>query len=534
VNQRSQDNTSWQREIAARLQIGTTDSVGELLSRQAATHGDRVAVSMFEQGTELTYRELDLQVSRLADGFREIGVSPQERVAIFLPNRIEYPVIWLALARLGAVAVPINARYTPQEVKGIVRDTEPSHIVLDGSRTVPEGIPQDRVVWVGEPPGAGGHSWEELIEAGSPDFAPDRPVTSGDLASIQYTSGTTGLPKGCMQSHRFWLMTGFSLAFQEDRPPFRSALGEAPFFYFDGIAWLMAMLSCGGTLYQAERYSSSRFLERVRITGAETAYLPRKWGGPDPADNEHSLEMLTGFVLTPAVVDEVETRFGTTVREAFVMTEIGVCMRVPLANTDREAIGTCGRLVSTYEVKIVGTDGNEVPRGQTGELWVRGPGVIDGYWRRPDANAETFVDGWFRTGDLFLQEPSGYYRMAGRLKEMIKRSGENISAHEVEEVIHQYPGVAAVAVIPVPDDYRDEEVKAIVELRHGVDKAGFDPAAVRAHCERYLAGFKCPRFISIVDDLPYIRDQKVDKMALLEGADLRTGSWDHLTGDWIE
>lgn len=525
------DDPSWRQELAAEFGVDVAESVGDLLSRQAAAHPDRVAVSMFEQGTQLTYGELDRQVSRLADGFWSIGVSPGSRVAIMLPNRIEYPVTWLALARMGAVAVPVNPRYTPSEVGRIVEDVEPSHIVLEGSRALPPGVPH--AVWVGEPSDSGGHLWSELLEGGSPDFAPDRPVKRNDLLTIQYTSGSTGLPKGCMQPHRFWLIAGLTMACQKDRPPFRSALGEAPFFYFDGLAWLMAMLSCGGTLYQVERYSSSRFLERVRVTGAETAYLPRSWDAPSPADKDHALKMLTGFVLTPALVDEVEARFGTTVREAFGMTEIGACMRVPLADTRREAIGTCGILIPTYQVRIVGTDGHDVPQGQIGELWVRGPGVIDGYWRRPDTNAEAFVGGWFRTGDLFRQEASGYYCIVGRIKEMIKRSGENVSAHEVEEVIRQYPGVADVAVIPVPDDYRDEEVKAIVALRHDVEGVRFDPAAVRAHCEQHLAAFKCPRFISVVGELPYIRDQKIDKRALLEVDDPRSGCWDFTTGDWI-
>ena len=534
MTSQSWQDHAWKQEIASSAGMQGANSVGELLARQAAAFGDRIALSMVEHEDTLTYRQLDDQVSKLASGLQKLGVAAQDRVAVCLPNRIEYPVTWLALARMGAVAVPVNTAYTPGETESILRDTGTRYLILDSSQDGPPGIPPNNIVWVGKSSLTEGHSWEQLVAAGDSFFTPEREVISDDLLTIQYTSGTTGMPKGCMQPHRFWLITGFTHpANQRDRPPFQSALGEAPFFYFDGLAMLMAMLTCGGTLYQADRYSSSKFFARVRATGAETAYLPRVWGEPDPFDRDHALKMFTGFGLTPEIVDEVESRFGATVREAYGMTEIGACMQVYLKDGNRAAIGTCGELSPTYEARIVDASGRNVETGGTGELWVRGPGVIDGYWNRPEANATTFVDGWFRTGDLFVQEDSGYYRITGRIKEMIKRSGENISAHEVEGVLMRYPGVAGVAVIPVPDSYRDEEVKAVLKVRPGVDMDAIDPADIRAFCELHLASFKCPRFISVVPDLPYIRDVKVDKMSLRNVDDPRAGCWDATIGAWI-
>lgn len=532
---------TWIQEQKSRFEREAPESMGELLAQSAHRYGEQIAVDFFEQGEKLSYQELDRQVSQLANGLREIGVKYKSHVAVMLPNRIEFAVTWLTLARMGAVMVPVNPAYASYDLDYTLNDAEVDFLVLEASgvKTLdamgeyPKGLTKDNLVFVGEAPGDCGYSWKELVEDGSAEFTSDTRVRRSDLLNIQYTSGTTGFPKGCIQTHGFWVTCGFNVAYWKGFPPVTSILCEAPFFYFDALWMFAGMLAKGGTLYVAERYSSSKFWDRLRSTQAELAYLPIFSADPDPGEDEHSVKMFMGFGLNPALVKEVEMRFGATAREGYGMTEIGLCLLTPVSIADDSALGTCGLPLPFYELKILDSGGNDVPQGQMGELWVRCKDIINGYWNRPETNAESFVDGWFRTGDIFVKEQGGYYRIVGRIKEMIRRSGENIAANEVEHVISQFPGVERVAVIPVPDGYRGEEVKAIIELRTDVDRGSFGPADLRRHCERHLAAFKCPRFISLIDELPLLESGKIDKARLTASEDQRTGSWDCTTGDWI-
>jgi acyl-CoA synthetase (AMP-forming)/AMP-acid ligase II len=542
MNEQARSTMNWIQEQRSRFEREAPESMGELLSQSAQKYGEQIAVDFFDQGKKLSYRELDRQVSQLANGLRKIGVKYKSHVAVILPNRIEVAVTWLTLARMGAVMVPVNPAYTPYELEFTLNDAEVDFVVLEASglkkldamEKYPKSLTKDNLVFVGEAPGDCGCSWKELMQDGSVEFTPDTQIRRSDLLNIQYTSGTTGFPKGCMQTQGFWLTCGYNVAYWKGFPPVKSILGEAPFFYFDALWMFAGMLVKGGVLYQAERYSSSRFWDRLRITQAELAYLPISFDDPHPGEKEHNVKMFMGFGLNPALVKEVEMRFGATAREGYGMTEIGICLMTPMSITDESAFGTCGIPLPFYELRIVDSDGNDVPQGQKGELWVRCNDIINGYWNRPETNTECFVDGWFRTGDIFVKEQGGYYRIVGRIKEMIKRSGENISAHEVELVIRQFDGVEDVAVIPVPDDYRGEEVKAIIKLRDDFDKSQFDPAELRAHCEKHLAAFKCPRFIRLMDEFPLLGSGKIDKAQLTAPEDLRTDSWDNTIGDWIQ
>jgi len=519
MDEQFQSYLEWIQEHENRFEREAPESMGELLSQSAQKYGDQIAVNFFEQGKKLSYRELDKQASQLANGLRKIGVKYKSHVAVMLPNRIEFIVTWLTLARMGAVMVPVNPSYTPYELEYTLNDAGVSFLVLeasslkqlDSAEKLPIGLLKGNLVFVGEAPGDRGYSWNELMEDSSSDFTLDTQVSRNDLLNIQYTSGTTGFPKGCLQTHSFWLMCGFNVAYWKALPPVMSILGEAPLFYFDALWMFVSMLYKGGVLYQAERYSSSKFWDRLRITQAELAYLPIITNEPHPGEKDHNVRMFFGFGLNTAEVRQVEMRFGATTREGYGMTEIGICLMIPISITDESAFGTCGLPLPFYELRIVDVDGSDVPQGQSGELWVQSDGIIKGYWNKPEINAECFVDGWFRTGDIFMKEPGGYYRIVGRIKEMIKRSGENIAANEVEHVIRQFHGV----------DNDD------------VDKSNFDPAELRAHCEKHLARFKCPRFISLIDDFPYLASGKIAKTQLTASGDLRTGSWDNTIGDWI-
>jgi acyl-CoA synthetase (AMP-forming)/AMP-acid ligase II len=194
---------------------------------------------------------------------------------------------------------------------------------------------------------------------------------------------------------------------------------------------------------------------------------------------------------------------------------------------------TCGVPAPFRETRIVGEDGRECPVGEAGELQVRGRSILLGYYKRPDANADSFDGDWFRTGDLFTVDEDGYYSIVGRIKDMVRRSSENISAREVEAVLHELPEVEEAAVVPVPDPLRKEEVKAYIKLKPGVDRKGFSLDALFEHCRKNLAAFKVPRYVAFIDEYPRTPSDKIAKSKLIAATDdLRKDSFDRVDATW--
>ena len=535
-------DATWRQKRAQEFEHQMPASVGALLAEAAQRFGENLAINFFERGQQLSFRELDNRVSELASGFREIGVLPKMHVGVMLSNTIDFPVAWLAFARMGAVMVPINPAYTATELDFLINDADVQFLVLEQDvlsvvrqmKKRPECLTDDRLVFVGPSPTGLGHLMDELIANGSADFVPDAVVEQSSLMEIQYTSGTTGFPKGCMQSHRFWMLCGFNHEFNPDVYDTGAIISDAPFFYLDS-QWMVMRTLCQGTpFYQSEKMSRKKYNQRLVATNVELAFTPTLLPDePHPMEREHNVRVFRTTGMSRTRILEVERRYGARVREGFGMTEIGLALRVPFHNDDDSVLGTCGFPLPLYDVKVMDAEGIEAPVNTPGELWVRSPGMMDGYWNNPRANAESIVDGWFRTGDIFVRQESGCFKFVGRIKEMIKRSGENISAAEVESVIRQYPGVENVAVVPVPDKLRSEEVKAVIKPRDDVDPALLDPVALRAHCEVHLAKFKCPRFIEWTHEFSYTPSGKIIKRALLEKEDLSIGCWDQTLGQWV-
>ena len=527
----------WRQEREKAFLEASPQSLGELLSQAAERYGDAVAIDLFERGQRISYAAWDDQASRLANGFRGIGIRQGMHVGVVLPNIMAFPVTWMALARMGAVMVPINPRYTPTELHYVIENAEISHLVLepqtlekiDRIRDDTPGFDLDSLIVVGgEAPAGNGYAWQALLDGGASDFTPEKPVRRSDLASIQYTSGTTGFPKGCMQPHRYWLLCGFNQCVPPEIFSTGAILGEAPFFYLDALLMTARSLSHGATLHQAERMSISKQHDRLTGTGAEMAFAPVLSDEPTAEERRHDIKLFICVNGPRNVVEQTEERYGAPVRELYGMTEIGIALGVPykLDDEDDAIIGTCGIPYPHYDAKIVDDQGHTCPAATPGELWVKGIGIMDGYWNNAEANAKSFVDGWFRTGDIFEKTPEGYFRYVGRIKDMIKRSGENISAVEVEAVIGQFPGIDEVAVIPVPHALRGEEVKAILTLRDGAAPDRFDYEGLHRHCEAHLAPFKIPRYVAITDAFDHTPSQKIIKTALIKD-DTLTGNWDY-------
>lgn len=519
------------------------ESLAHLLRRRAAARPTQELLRFGERS--LTCAEVEDCAGRLANVLRAQGVAHGDRVGVMLPNGVDFPVAWLAIATLGAVMVPLNVQYLARELAYTLGDSGASCVLVDPSLAAPlreaaTSLPELRTVLEVPPGSATGRGDGALAAAvrAAPATASLDGVSSGDLLNIQYTSGTTGAPKGCMLTHEYWLRLAVRSAEFARLSADDVVLTAQPFYYMDP-QWNVAMcLLAGCPLVILPRFSASTFWASVKATGTTFFYVLGTMPvfllkqPPDPAvERGHRVRFVGCSGIVPQLHAEFEARWGVPWREAFGMTETGVDLAVPVEETDCVGSGTVGRPVPGKEARIVGPDGSVLGDGVVGELCVRGSGMMLGYWNNPAATSERLRDGWLHTGDLAVRDARGNYRIVGRLKEMIRRTGENISAAEVEGVLAQHPAVRGAAVVPVPDPLRGEEVKAFIQLQPGFDD--IDPASIIDFTRANLAAFKVPRFVEFVRELPRTPSEKVAKHELLSRkADQRAGAWDATTGAW--
>jgi crotonobetaine/carnitine-CoA ligase len=336
-----------------------------------------------------------------------------------------------------------------------------------------------------------------------------------------------------MQHQRYWIVLGASVS--QMTPDIRSLLTDHPYFYMDPQWQLVWCLYGGVTCYVAERMSSSKFWNRVRKHNIEWAWFPTpilKIPASD-SDTNHTIKRFHVGAISEEATRIAEARFGVSVRGGYGMTEIGAGTLVPEQVQDDEILDTVGLRAPFRELKIVDDHGDEVAHGEAGELLVRGDGVFLGYYNNPEANANSFYGDWFRTGDMFVRTENDYFKIVGRFKDMIRRSSENISALEVEHVVCEIDEVEAAAAVPVPDDYRGEEVKIYVKLVAGVDDSDCTPETIIEHCRERLAAFKVPRFVAYADSFPRTPSDKIAKHNLIaDVTNLRLNSYDRDDDIW--
>lgn len=438
----------------------------------------------------LTFRAVGDQSARLAQALRERGVAAGDRVAVMLDNQPELPLLWLALARLGAAMVPLNVRYRTADAQHLLDDagvrlavTSPSYAgLLGGLSPAPEVVLVDALV-----------PEEGLVQG---------PVEAGSTVNVQYTSGTTGRPKGCLLSHRYWTTLATSLVEEFPRITAEDVMLTAqPFFYLDPMWNVATALMAGAHLVALDGFHPSTFWEQVRRHDVTYFYclaamptLLLKMPASD-ADRDHRVRAVQCSAIPPALHAELEERWGVPWFEAFGMTETGADLRVtPEDHDELVGSGCLGRPAGHREVRL----------DDDGQMWLRGPGMMDGYLGHPSP----FVDGWFPTGDLARRDDEGRLYLVGRLKDMIRRSGENIAAREVEEVLLAHPAVRLAAVVGVPDEIRGEEVKAyVVAPRSSAEE-------LTAWAQERLAAFKVPSVWEFRDDLPLTASHRVEKSRL--------------------
>ncbi|PXX71675.1 acyl-CoA synthetase (AMP-forming)/AMP-acid ligase II [Nocardia tenerifensis] len=487
-----------------------------LLAHQAARSPDREFLR-FAEGS-WTFGEIDCWTSRLARRLiAEDGVRPGDRVAIMLPNVVEWPVAWLSILAAGGVAVPVNSSYRRADLEFVLRDsgarvliTDAAHAPLvDEVRAANEDLAEVRVV--------------EATPLGELTRYPaDRPAVAvaGDtLANLQYTSGTTGFPKACMLTHDYWTRLGWVCASATGLGPDDVALTAQPFSYMDP-QWNTALcLTIGAPLVVLPRFSASGFMAHVREHRATFCYVLGSMPTllfkqpPSPRDRDNDLRIVLCSAIPAALHAQLEQRWGAPWREIFGMTESGVDLVSLPENTADVGSGRLGQPIPTKRIRVVDPQGEDVPEGEPGELITSGEPMMLGYWNRPDDTARVLRDGWLHTGDLAVREAGGY-RLVGRIKDMVRRGGENIACAEVERVLERDDSVVATAVVGVPDELFGEEVKAFVQPAAGVEASRATAQRIINGARDQLARFKIPRYVEFVADFPRTPSERVSKPAL--------------------
>jgi acyl-CoA synthetase (AMP-forming)/AMP-acid ligase II len=492
------------------------ESLPEVLASRAAEIGDESFVRDVHQ--EWTFGEFHQRVTEVAAGLRELGVEQGDVVGVVLPNSPHYLEVWWAILWLGATFNPVNPALTAREVTNILTDSGAACVVCTpevaaGLEARREELPELREIVAAE----GTDPAAPLRGRGTVDRHAD--VKGGDLASFVYTSGTTGRPKGAMLGHANFLANAWQLG--EPLPVSRGdTLGMVlPLFHVNAqLVTTVIPLVLGARVAIWERFSASRFwadcarFEPVTFSSVPTmlAALLHAPGADEAESNSLRFVICGAAPLSPALFRRFEERFGLKIMEGYGLTE-GTCCTTINPFTGPRKIGSVGLPTRAQEVAIMDERNQVVADGTPGEVCFRGPNMMHGYYNRPDANAETLVDGWLHTGDVGYRDEDGYFFLVDRTKDMIIRGGENIYPREIEDVLLEHELVKEAAVVGRPDEVRGEEVHAVVAL-----VSGEDASVLEEHCRERLAAFKVPSSWEVVDELPKTSTGKIDKKPLRE------------------
>ncbi len=525
-------------------------TVGAALRRSALRHG---STPYFKgDGAHVTFAEFDQATDRFASGLLRLGLRRGDHVALWLPNSYEWVLSFFACARIGAVVVPINTRYTAAEAGYILKQSDARALILmrrlwgkDYARLLAEMLPDlgeatsgelnlqsapmlRDVAWVRGEGTMAGRSFDEIAgQATDPAAlaAAEAQVGPRDPLLICYTSGTTGQPKGAIHDHRVLKQAtrvGLSLRLE----PGGSILGHMPLYHVAGLYMaLIPALTLGGSFVNMLQWDAGHALElmeRERITcfgGIPTHFvdlvnepsLPRRdlsalraaWIGGSPV-----MQATYERYLAALGLEHLLSTYGMT--ENTISTTFNRLTDPRSACSENRAPVLC-----ESEVRVVDpATGQPLLAGEVGEIWCRGETVMMGYYKNPEATREAITpEGWLRTGDLGRFDAEGFLSITGRLKEMYKSGGTNVYPAEIEQHLTRHPAVKIAAVVGVPDERLSEVGFAFVEVNEG---QSFDLGALRAHCKGVLADYKIPRHMAVVPELPRTTTGKIQRAALLQ------------------
>jgi long-chain acyl-CoA synthetase len=494
-------------------------NVVEHVTRVAAQHPDRPAV-VFE-GRTMTYGDLERDAAALARSLERAGIAPGDRVALYLPNVPAYALVYLATLRAGAIAVSVNAIFKSEEVKYILNDSGAKLVftVAEIVSNVPRAqCPAIEHVIFCEGEG-GGEMLAEWVQRGATAPAAIRTMKPDEPAALLYSSGTTGFPKGVTLSHRNIhtnvRATVAACGFRAD-DRFSCFL---PLFHVFAQNFIMnACFEVGGTLVVWRRFVPDLVLEaiaRERVTlffAVPTIYIALLNADVPP---ERLATVRYYFSAAATMPEEISRRwtekYGKLVHEGYGLTESAPC--AAYNHVTRHKFGSVGTAIEDFEIKIFDEADREVATGEWGEIVIRGPGVMLGYWQRPEETAHTLRGGWLHSGDIGRMDDEGYVYIVDRVKDMINVSGFKVWPAEVENYLYRLPGVREVAVYGVPDPQKGESVRVALVLNEGATLTGDE---VIRWCRENLAAYKVPARVDVVGALPKSATGKILKRVLRE------------------
>lgn len=497
------------------------DNIPRLLRDCARTNPDHVYCR--SAGEPLTYAALNERVNRLADALSASGVGPGARVAVMLAHHVDHALAFFALAKLGAVNVPINVHLKGAGLEHIIRHSGAEFGIFEDEygealKPVVQPIAGFRVFWRGRRP-----EWAPDAPALAQLMRQGRPVEPGfaaaddDLRAILYTSGTTGPAKGVEMTDRMFRAAALGSIWIGDIAPGSTLHFWDPIYHVFGSEVLVLALMRPVTLAFVPRFSASRFWDEVEAHGATHLHFV---GGvlqlllkqpASPRDRGHTVKVAWGGGAPEEVWRAFEDRFGIPVKEGYGMTETSSFSIINTAGRH----GSIGTAVDYFDVEIADDAGRPLAPGQVGEIRVRQkePNLVTrGYFRNPEKTAEALRGGWLYTGDLGRRDEEGFFYFLGRKKDSLRRRGENVSAWEVENVVNGHPLVEESALIGVVNEFADEDLKLFVKLKPGA--GAFDPGEFVQWCSARMAKFQVPRFIAVVEEFSKTPTQRIQKHLL--------------------
>jgi fatty-acyl-CoA synthase len=480
-------------------------TVDGVVRRTAARQPDRTALVFADR--RWTYRELDDAVSRVAGALRAAGCAPGDRIAAYGRNSDAYVLGFLGCARAGLVHVPINYNLTGAELAYLLDQSGATLALVDPALAGHvDAVRADTALRATLPLRDAAGSIADLARTGDvPEF--DLDVADADLVQLLYTSGTTSRPKGAMMTHRALLHEYQSclaaLDFAADDEP----LHAMPLYHSAQLhVFLLPYLAIGATNHLVEAPDPADVLRRIEADGHRTFFAaPTVWvalaNHPDLATRDlgRLAKAYYGASIMPGpVLERLRAALpGLAFYNCFGQSEIAPLATVLRPEEHAERPDSCGRAVLFVELRVVDADGADVPPGSLGEVVYRSPQLCAGYWDEPEETAEAFRDGWFHSGDLVRVDEQGYLYVVDRIKDVINTGGVLVASREVEDALYTHPAVAETAVIGLPDDRWIEAITAVV-----VPKSPVTEADLIAHVRTRLAGFKVPKAVHLVDDLP--------------------------------
>jgi crotonobetaine/carnitine-CoA ligase len=500
--------------------------IAELLARHATQRPDAPFVVTLARS--YSYAEIHRAAGRFATRLARAGIGRGEHVALVAGNGAAFVAAWLGIALRGAVAVTLNTQLIADGLRYTVDQSDARLLVVDREWEDSRAAQLDERQ-AGLPRFVIGSDEAFLAELEGLDEAAPLPVSPGAPCTVMYTSGTTGLPKGVVNSHDAYVATGLATVRAVRLTAQDRMLVYLPLFHVNPQMYgLMSVLTVGAALLLLPRFSASSFFDdaiRLRATGCTfvgtvLSILVTRTEGER---RDHGMRFFFGGGAPKAVWQAAQERFGVRVYEAYGMTEVGGWTT---GNTvDEYRFGSCGKARPDLEVRVVDENDRLLPPGRTGEIVVRPREpytILSGYYRKPEQMAEACRNLWFHSGDLGSFDEDGFLYYHGRIKELIRRSGEMISPVEVETALRQLSGVADCAVVAVPDAVTGDEIKAVIAA-----DGPLDPAAVQAFLAERLARFMLPRYVEFVSAIPKTETEKIqrNKLQYLDARvhDLKTG-----------